>query len=154
MNIILLLFGIGLVLFFFEVITPGGILGLFGGVAMIAGSAYAFWAFGPWIGTWTTIAAVVAVAGMLWLELQVLPKTRFGRGLLLDAAIDGTTQPPLPAGALVGSFADAATDFSPTGFVLIEGRKYEAYCRDGFVQRGTRLKVVAVDSFHLIVSKI
>ena len=51
-----------------------------------------------------TTAAVVLVGVMLYVELVWLPKTRFGRGLVIDAKIDGQSQPPPSeaSGALTG----------------------------------------------------
>ena len=46
MSAIVLLFLLGIVLLGFEVITPGGILGVLGGLAMLGGSAVAFNTFG------------------------------------------------------------------------------------------------------------
>ena len=38
-------------------------------------------------------------------------------------------------------------------YIVVEGRQFEAFCRDGVVDSGTRLRVVGVDNFRLIVTK-
>ena len=42
---------------------------------------------------------------------------------------------------------------APGGYVRIEDRRYEAFCRSGHAAVGARLKVVGLDNFRLIVSK-
>jgi membrane-bound ClpP family serine protease len=54
---------------------------------------------------------------------------------------------------VVGKVGEAATTLAPSGYVLIEGRRYEAFSQSGHMDRGTALKVVAVDNFRLIVTK-
>jgi membrane-bound ClpP family serine protease len=55
---------------------------------------------------------------------------------------------------IVGQTAKALTTLSPSGFVEIGGRQYEAYCQSGHVPRGTALTVVEVDNFRVIVSEL
>ena len=42
---------------------------------------------------------------------------------------------------------------SPSGFIDIDGRRYEAFCQSGQVPAGTALKVTGADNFRLIVSQ-
>ena len=55
---------------------------------------------------------------------------------------------------MIGREAVAETTLAPGGYVRIEDRRYEAYCRSGHVAVGARLKVVGLDNFRLIVSEI
>ncbi|HEY0944940.1 MAG TPA: NfeD family protein [Opitutaceae bacterium] len=153
MNLLLLLFGIGVVLLAAEVFVPGGILGIFGGLALLGAVILAFVDLGAGAG-WTTLAAAVATVGLLlYVELGLLPKTRTGRRLFLNAAVDGTSQ-ELPARPdVVGKPAEALTTLAPTGYVIVEGRRYEAFSQSGLVPKGTALRVVGLDNFRLIVSK-
>jgi membrane protein implicated in regulation of membrane protease activity len=54
---------------------------------------------------------------------------------------------------VVGREAVAETTLAPGGYVRIEDRRYEAFCRSGLAPVGARLKVVGLDNFRLIVSK-
>lgn len=154
MMTIALLFLVGTLLLVGEMILPGGIAGIAGGIALFAGCWVAFAEFGTGIGTAATIAAFVLVGVALYLELVWLPKTRLGRQLVVDAKIDGRSQPPpADAAAVVGRTARAVTRLAPSGFVEVEGRRYEAFCRSGHVERGALLTVVGVDTFQLIVSE-
>ena len=54
--------------------------------------------------------------------------------------------------ALVGREAVAVTTLAPSGYVTIDGKRHEAFCRSGFAESGTMLKVVGKEAFRLIVS--
>jgi membrane-bound serine protease (ClpP class) len=72
----------------------------------------------------------------------------------MDTTLHATSQPP-PAELeeVLGRDAVAETTLAPGGFVRIEDRRYEAFCRSGHAAAGARLKVVGLDNFRLIVSK-
>lgn len=153
MNLLLLLFGIGLVLLAAEVFVPGGILGIFGGLALLGAVILAFADLGAGAGWITLVAAAATVGLLLYVELGLLPKTRLGRRLFLHAAVGGTSQAPPAAADVIGKSAEALTTLAPTGYVIVEGRRYEAFSQSGLVPKGTALRVVGLDNFRLIVSK-
>jgi membrane-bound ClpP family serine protease len=150
---VLALLVVGLVLFAFEVFVPGAILGLIGGFFLLGAVGLAFFEGGRGAGFMTLALALVSVAGMLWFEFRILPRTRLGRRLFLEKAIDGTSQPPVAteADAVVGREAIAATALAPTGLVTVGGRRYEARCDTGFAEIGARLKVTRIETFQLVV---
>ena len=152
MNLVLVLFLLGLIMLSLEIFLPGGVLGIMGGVAMLIGTAFAFRDHGAAGGAIALVAALVLVSAAFYLELVILPKTRMGRGLVLSAQVTGTASTPGDA-ALVGRTCEAATVLAPSGFVVVDGRRMEAFCRDGFVEAGTKLVIQGTDNFRIIVSK-
>jgi membrane-bound ClpP family serine protease len=155
MNLIVLLFLMGVVLLGFEVLVPGAILGIFGGLSLLTGCVLAFVKFGATPGFISVGVALVLVGAMLFLEFFVLPKTRLGQRLFLRASITGTAQAlGAEAAGLVGKTADALTALAPTGYVMVEGRRFEAVSLDGLIEKGTKLRVSAFDNFTLKVTKI
>lgn len=154
MNAIVLLFALGLVLLFFEVFIPGGVLGGIGALLMFAGSGLAFARFGLEAGALASLLALVLIGAMLYVELFLLPKTAVGRKLFLDRTIAERSQPPPALAAeVVGQTGEALTTLAPTGFVSVGGRKYEAASQSGLLPKGTAVKVVRVETFRLIVTK-
>ena len=153
MNAIALLFITGAMLLAAEVMLPGGIAGIFGGGALLFGSVLAFIEFGPGGGTAATLAALLLVGVMLYLELVWLPRTKLGRAMVVDATIDARSQPPPATSEVIGQRATALTTLAPSGFIAIDGKRYEAYCRTGHAVRGADLTVVSVDNFRLVVSE-
>ena len=132
MTAIVLLFITGALLLAAEVLLPGAIAGILGGA---------------------TVAALLLVGGMLYAELVWLPRTKIGRGMVVESTISGQSQPMPATSEVVGQSATALTMLAPSGFIEVAGKRYEAFCRTGLVPRGTQLTVVGVDNFRLIVSE-
>ncbi|QYM79429.1 serine protease [Horticoccus luteus] len=154
MNTIILLFVAGLVLLGLEVFVPGGVLGVIGGLAMLGGCALAFHDFGPGGGLIASVVGAVLLGGMLYAEFAWLPRTRFGGKLFLRRAIHSKSQPPVAeAESVVGQIGEAATTLAPSGYVLVGGRRYEAFSQSGLIARGTTVKVVSMDNFRIVVSQ-
>lgn len=154
MNAIVLLFLFGVLLLAAEVFMPGAIVGLVGGCAMLVGCVLAFRDYGAGGGALATVIALACLGLTLYIELVLLPKSRFGRKLIVQTASDGTSQPALAApNAVVGRPAEAVTTLAPSGYVLVDGRRYEAYCQAGHAAKGSILRVTGLDNFRLIVNK-
>ncbi|MGD7654363.1 MAG: NfeD family protein [Verrucomicrobiales bacterium] len=153
MTLIILLFLIGVILLAVEVIVPGGILGVAGAILMVVGCALAFKDYGT-SGGLIAIAAAVALAGIaVFIEFYILPKTTIGKRAFLSTQITGSSSAfGDDAKSLVGKPAEAVTMLSPTGYVRINGKRYEAFCQSGQVPAGSPLKVVGTDNFRIIVS--
>ena len=151
--VVLTLFVIGLLLLTVEVFVPGAILGIAGGLSLLAGVVFAFAEHGPTGGLLALTGAIAAVLAMVYIELRVLPHTGLGKRMFLRGAIDATSQPPVAsaADAVVGREAKALTVLAPTGIVEVAGRRYEARCDSGFADAGASLRVTRVESFHLVV---
>lgn len=154
MNAILLLFLLGVLLLAGEVFMPGAILGIFGALSMAAGCVISFLQLGTGGGTVATGVALALLGLTLYVELVWLPKTKFGRRLIVHSTVDATSQPPLADKEnVVGKTAEAVTTLAPSGFVLVEGRRYEAFSQSGHAAKGAILRVVGLDNFRLIVTK-
>jgi len=152
MTAILLLFLVGTVLLVLEVFTVGSVLGILGGAAMLWGCVLAFLDYGVRGGGLAVLAGLALLGLSLYVEFGVLPKTRIGKRFFLHDAIGATSQPPVADPEVVGKLCEAVTTLAPSGYVLLDGRRYEAVSRSGHVVAGTTLRVVAVDNFHLIVT--
>lgn len=154
MTLIITLFAAGILLLVLEVVVPGAILGIIGGVLMLAGVVSAFTEYGFTGGSIAAIVAVVVVSIALYLEFVLLPRSRLARKLVMDGTISGTSQPPVAIRAqVVGREVVAVTALAPSGYVELDGRRYEAFARDGHTRVGERLNVIDLDNFRLIVSK-
>ena len=153
MSLIILLFAIGLILLAAEVIVPGGILGGIAALMMLGGCAVAYSRFGSSGGTLALAAAVVLIGITLFLEFYILPKTRIGRRAFLDSEISATSAALGPdAQQLMGAQAEAITLLSPSGYIRVNGKRYEGFSQSGQISPGATLQVVGADNFRLIVT--
>jgi membrane-bound ClpP family serine protease len=154
MILVITLFVAGIILLAVEVVVPGGILGIAGGILVLLGVTVAFFRFGVQGGAIASGAAVVLGAIVLFLEFVLLPKSRIAKALSMTGTVAGRSQPPIAdRTSVLGRHVTAVTQLAPSGYVELEGRRYEAFTRSGLVQRGERLEIVDVDNFRLIVTK-
>lgn len=153
MTLIIVLFVAGVLLLAAEVVVPGAILGVIGGIAMLIGVIVAFDRYGFNGGALATGIAFALVALALFIEFVLLPKSRLARKLSMTATVAGTSQPPIADRGIVGKRAVAVTTLAPSGIVECEGRRFEAFARTGHVAAGEQLDIIGIDNFRLIVSK-
>ena len=153
MTLIIVLFVAGAILLALEVIVPGAILGIIGGIAMLVGVIVAFDQYGFQAGGLAAVAALALVALTLYLEFVLLPRSRLARTFSMTATVDGRSQPALADRAVIGKRAVAVTPLAPSGVVELDGRRYEAFARSGHVPAGTQLDIIDLDNFRLVVSK-
>lgn len=151
MNLIIILFAVGILLLALEVFMPGAVLGILGGAAMILGCVVAFSKLGL-AGGFAAAGVAVALLGLtIYLEFYLLPRTRIGRQMFVQSTSGSGQQPVAPA-ELIGRPAEALTVLAPSGYVAVDGRRYEAFCQSGHAPRGAQLRVTGRDSFRLLVS--
>jgi membrane-bound ClpP family serine protease len=153
MTIILLIFVAGILLLALDIFASSFVLAAIGAAVMAAGCGLVYQHFGLLAAGGAGLVALLLLGGTVYLELFLLPKTKFGRGLIVHTT-SGTPQPP-PAlsAAVVGRDASALTTLAPSGYVLVEGQRYEAFCQSGHAPLGAMLRVIGVDNFRLIVSQ-
>jgi membrane-bound ClpP family serine protease len=153
MTLILLLFALGILFLAIEVIIPGGILGGFGVILMFLGCWVSFDVLGTLGGIGAiTIAIMIGILTM-FLEFWVFPRTQMGKKAFLTKEITAVSVAVgEEALLLVGQTAEALTMLSPSGYVQVNGQRYEAFSQSGQVPVGSYLKIIGADSFRLIVS--
>jgi membrane-bound ClpP family serine protease len=151
-TLIIFLFALGIFLFAVEVIVPGGILGIAGGVLLLAGCIVSFVKYGSDGGLIAVVASLLVGAGVFFIEFKILPKTRIGKRFFLSREITATaTALPSDARDLIGKAALSATVLSPSGYVTIGGKRYEAVSQSGHIALGTVLEVIDANHFQLTV---
>ena len=153
MEVIVSLIVIALVLFFLEIFLPGGILGGFAILLLLGSVVLAYFEFG-WQGALLTfgISCLLAITAFV-IEITMLRKLPFARKLFLDTRQPGTRSSP-ESEALIGQTGEVVTTMAPTGTVRIGDREFEAASRSGMLTRGMTVRVVARDSFRLIVETV
>jgi len=155
MTAIILLFAIGIVLVAIEILVPGGLLGLVGGLCLLAGVVAAFNQFGASGGAIATALALCIGAVTVYAEFVILPKTRIAKKFTMSETVAGRSQPELAdRAAVVGREVVAVTRLAPSGVVTLDGRRFEAFSQSGLAEAGSRLRVVDTDTFRLIVTQI
>ncbi len=150
---IALFFAAGVLLLALEVVVPGAILGIIGGISLLVGVIVAFNQYGFDGGATAMLVAAGLVAIALYLEFVLLPRSRLAKAFSMTATVSGQSQPVVAERAIVGQWVVAVTPLTPSGVVELAGRRYEAFSRNGHASVGTQLEVIDLDNFRLIVSK-
>ena len=138
----------GFVLLLLETILPGMIAGLTG-LACLAGAVWVGYnTFGAEGGTWVllSIVALLAVGAGLW--LRFFPNSVFARRFVSRRTI-GDVDAAQPE--LLDQTGVAFTTLRPSGTALINGRRVDVVTEGSLVERGTQLKVVAVEGLRVVV---
>ena len=151
-NIVALLV-IALLLFFFEIFLPGGILAVIGAVLVLIAAVLAYSDFGMAVSMLIVCGSAILGIGLFFLEIKLLQSTRFGRQLKLESTIAGTSNQPLADESVVGQKGTALTTMNPSGKVDIGGLTFTASTISGFLEKGTPVEVLRIDQFKLIVKK-
>lgn len=152
MTLILLLYLGGIALLAIDVFLSSLVLAAGGAAAMAVAVGLIFSHFGPGAAIAGGVIAVVLLVATVYAELVLFPSTRWGRGLVVQST-SGTPAAAPPTG-VVGKAAKAVTTLAPSGYVVIEGQRYEAFCQSGHAAAGTDLRVVGLDQFRLIVAPL
>ncbi|HWA24416.1 MAG TPA: NfeD family protein [Lacunisphaera sp.] len=151
---VVIFFVLGLTFLALEMFFPGAVMGIIGGLAMLVGAIIAFANFGAAGGTLALASAIALVLVALYLEFVLLPRTRLARSLTMSTTVGGTSQPALAdLQAVVDQVGEAETTLAPSGYITLQGRRYEAFSRSGMLARGTSVRVTGLDNFRLIVIK-
>ncbi|MDQ8181844.1 NfeD family protein [Pelagicoccus sp. SDUM812005] len=154
MSVIIGLMVLGLALIMLEIFIPGGIVGIFGGISLLAAVAFAYETYAIEGAIIVFGVGLVGVIACLWFEFKVLPKTAAGKRFFLQDQVDGKSQPDVCKSELVGKEGVTATVLSPSGYVVVDGQKFEAFSRSGFLEKGELVKVDSFDEFRVTVSKL
>ncbi|WP_411826633.1 NfeD family protein [Luteolibacter sp. AS25] len=152
MTLIIILFTIGILLLAAEVLVPGAILGLAGGVLLFTGCVLSFVQLGLTEGIIAIACTIVAALIVFYIQFKILPKTPFGKRFFLNEEVDGTSSAlSNDARELIGKTAKSVTVLSPSGYILIDGKRYEATSQSGQIPAGTDLLVTEANHFQLTV---
>ena len=172
MSLAIFVFAVGVLLVILEVFIPSfGLLTLCaaGCFAVSVWQAYrasgsaAAWAIGA-------VAPVLTVV-ILYFGLKYIPRTSWGRGLVLrDPADGGARVPPTssetaylsPEGGtdedrlrpLIGKEGVAQSDLRPVGVIAVDGRRVDVVTEGAMIDAGSRVKIVAVEGNRVVVRKV
>ena len=142
----------GYLLVALEAIVPGGILGLLGFVCLLAASYFAHLEYGGWM-----IPLVVFMLGglggvlLVFFQFKWLSQSKFGKNMFVHATSGTTNTKDTDLQKWIGKHGIAETDHHPEGLVRIEGRNFDSFCNTGFLPKGTKVEILKVDGFRLIV---
>jgi membrane-bound serine protease (ClpP class) len=152
-----LLYVVGALLVAAEVFVPsGGLLGTGAVICLLAGVAILF-RQSTLAGCIGAGVAIVMVPVLLVMAYKLLPKTRFGRQMLLMPPVrqrgDAIADTP-ELSKLLGATGRVLTTLRPVGMGDFGGRRIECVAESGFVPKGKTVKVIHVEGTQVTVRVI
>ena len=157
----ILLLIVGIVLIVAEAFIPsGGLLGVLAGIAFIASLVLAFQE-SPGTGFLFLAIAIVCVPTTLILGLNLLPKTPFGKQMILKSANStSTTQSQSNASVaeqdfsqLLGKTGKAVTPLRPSGIVEIDDERYSAVAEGALIDDNVDVVVIEAQGNSIVVEE-
>lgn len=154
MTAIIILFLAGILLLAIEVFVPGMIVGIIGALSILAGVVTAFNLYGSGGGMIALLCGGVLLGVTLYIEFVLLPKTKLAKALSMQATVAGTSQPAVAdLSAVLNQQGETVTPLAPSGYVTVQGRRYEAFSQSGYLAKGVAVRVTGLDNFRLIVTQ-
>ena len=154
MSMILGFTAAALILVFFEVLLPGGVLGVLSALCLLAASWIGYDTYGLLAGGAVFFGTILLMVVLVSVEFKLLGKTSFGQQFFLKSSIAGHTRAAVAEDSVIGKEGMTLTRLNPSGKIAVEGKSYEAYSQDGYIERDQTITVVAQDNFKLIIKKL
>lgn len=137
-----------------EVFVPGGVLGLFGGVALGVAVILGFVAFGAAVGSYVAVGIVILLGVALLLWIRIFPRTRLGKKMAVLPDLRDFKATAAHLGELLHREGVASSDLRPGGFADIDGRRVDVITQGEMISRGTRVRVIKIESNRVLVETI
>lgn len=144
----------GLMLVGAEIFMPGGILGTFGGLALIVAIVIGFRQFGAVKGTYSALVIVLMIGVAMVLWIKVFPKTAIGKRMTVSEDLADSKGTESGIALLLGEEGEAASDLRPAGYATIKGKRVDVVTQGEMLLRGSRVKVVEVESNRIVVAAV
>ena len=148
MELVLTLLIVGAILLLLETVLPGMVAGIVGFACLTGAVVAGYMEFGAQGGTLTLLGVSVGlvIGTLLW--MKYFPLSPLGRLFVSQKVVGdiGTEKPEL-----LNQTGTAFTQLRPSGTALIGGKRVDVVTEGPLIERGTGVKVVAVEGMRVVV---
>ena len=148
MELVITLIIVGAILLLLETVLPGMIAGIVGGCCLLAGIILGYEEFGAQTGTWILFGVTGGLIGGFCVWARVFPESRLGR-IFISHRVVGDIRAEKPD--LLHQTGTAFTQLRPSGTALINGQRVDVVTEGALVEKGTPIKVVAIEGMRVVV---
>ncbi len=151
MALVLTLLIAGILLLALETVLPGLVAGTIGVLCLIAGVILAYRNLGMAAGhTLLAVVMVILVAGVFaW--FRFFPTSRMGARFVSRGTVGSLG---VERDDLLNQTGTALTTLRPSGVALIAGKRVDVVTEGAMVERGSPVRVVAVEGMRVVVRAI
>lgn len=146
-----ILLAIGFLLVFLEFYLPGAIMGIAGGGFILASLIlFAMQTSSPLAITVFVVGICLGLVLLVKFAIWRIRTAKPQRSIYSNASQDGYQAVSYDASA-IGKEGIVLTDLKPGGFILVEGKQQPAISKEGYLSKGTKIKVIGGEESNLIV---
>jgi len=149
--ILLILLGLALVAVEVYVVPGLNVVGIGGGLSIVAGVVLAFVEGGPMGGMIATLGAIAVGGALFYVMWQTGAVQQFILSDVLTRDVDDDRREKDARSKYLGQAGVAVTPLRPAGVVEIDGERVEVQTEGGFIASGSDVRVVAMDRRHFFV---
>jgi len=144
----------GFLLIYFEFFLPGGVMGIVGGLALLASVLlFSYEGYGPSF-LFIYIACLAAALGFcISFALKRVKKTGKKGTIFLESDQEGFLASRYKK-EMIGKTGEVTSDLKPSGHIIIDDEYYQALSKTGYIEKGTKIEVVGGQGAHLICKQI
>lgn len=149
------IFILGVILLCVELfLIPGfGITGIFGIIGIVAGLFISFGIHNIAVASFVIFISLLIDIILIILIARFMSKSKdFKDKITLDSDTSGYHS-SVSYDDLMGKEGVADTFFRPSGYIVIDGKKYDAVSEGEFIDKGSNLKVILVEGNRIVVKK-
>lgn len=154
LGLILALAAIGAILIAVDFFLPGFVLAAIGVLFMVVATVLC----GLNHSLTTTLAlfcAEILIAGLAgWLSIKYFPRSKVGQRMILHETLQAAHATPGASTELVGHEGVAQTVLRPAGIGQIDGKRLDVVAESDMIERGSPIKVVAVEGSRIVVRRL
>ncbi len=151
MWMVLTLVLVGAALLFLETILPGLIAGFLGICCLIGGVVVGYSDFGARTGNLILLTVIVGMVLGTLIWIKYFPESGLAR-VFISRRIVGDLKTDKPE--LLEQTGVAHTNLRPSGTALINGQRVDVVTEGPMIERGTPIKVVAVEGLRVVVRAV
>jgi len=123
------------------------------GVALVSAVFLAFQE-GTGFGWSVLVADAICAPVVLFFAFRLLPKTPFGRKIMLEAPARAEVVPPGELATLLHKEGIALSPLRPAGFARIDGRRVDVVTRGEMLDKDCPVRVVEVQGNRVVVAHL
>ena len=151
MGLIVTLLVVGTILLLLEVLLPGLIAGTIGFLCLLSAVFFGYRDFGSSTGSLVLAIVISELIFGTWAWLKFFPDSRIARRFVSKGSVG---EPAVVKTDLLNGTGVALSQLRPSGNANINGQRVDVVTEGGFIERGTKIKVVAVDGSRIVVRPI
>lgn len=144
---------VGLILIYLEFFIPGAVMGIAGGLLLIASlSLFVITYNDPiWIIVYF-LCVGISVGVLIKFALWRIPRVKPEKSIYSSDAQEGYVASAFDA-STIGHYGIVLSDLKPGGYILIDGIQHQAISESGYIPQGEEVVVLRGEGDSLIVRK-